>query len=87
MKRPVERKVLAGTIGAGAGVTISDFALWVVDTIWWPADDATVPVPVAGFVSLIVTTGFAFIAGWLAKHDPGYVEIDQADTLEPLPDV
>lgn len=71
--RPVERKVYASTIGAGAGLTVSEFALWIVDRIWWPADNADVPLPVAGFVSLVTTVAFTFIAGWLAKHDPGYI--------------
>jgi hypothetical protein len=84
----VERKVYAATIGAGAGLTVSNFALWVADTLWWPAPDAEVPGPVAGFVELIVTVGLAFLGGWLAKHDPGYVEIDQEENVaELLPDV
>jgi len=80
--RPVERKVYAGTIGAGAGLTISNFALWVADQIWWPADNTEIPLPVAGVIELLVTTGCAFLFGWLAKHDPGYVMIDEP----PLPD-
>lgn len=87
MTRPVERKVYAGAIGAGAGLTVSNFALWIVDRIWWPSDAVEIPLPVADFVSLLTTVGFAFVAGWLAKHDPGYSEIDQEDTVEPLPDV
>lgn len=86
MSRPVERKVYAATIGAGAGLTVSNFALWAADTIWWPGTEE-VPLPVAGFVELIVTVGLAFLGGWLAKHDPGYVMIDEAETIEPLPDV
>lgn len=87
MTRPTERKVYAATIGAGAGVTVSEFALWAVDQIWWPSPDTDIPVPVASFVSLIVTVGFTWVAGWLAKHDPGYVMIDEPETVEPLPDV
>lgn len=87
MTRPVERKVYAGTIGAGAGLTISNFALWCVDRAWWPADNVDIPTPVAGFVEFVVTVGTAFLFGWLAKHDPGYVMIDQPDTIEPMPEV
>lgn len=88
MTRPVERKVYASTLGAGAGVTVSEFSLWVVDRIWWPADNVVVPLPVASFVGLVVTVAFTFFAGWLAKHDPGYSEIDQVEEVaEPLPDV
>ena len=70
--RPVERKVFAGTLGAGAGSIVSDFVLWGVDKIWWPAPDVDIPGPVASFTSFIVITVFAFASGWLAKHDPGY---------------
>lgn len=81
--RPVERKVYAATLGALSSTVVSDFALWAVDAIWWPSPDKEIPVPVAGFVSAVVVTGVTFLAGWLAKHDPGYVLIDEP----PLPDV
>lgn len=85
--RPVERKVYAGSLGALSGAIVSDFTLWGVDKLWWPGVEE-VPNPVAAFVSAVVITGFAFGAGWLAKHDPGYTEIDQEeDVAEPLPDV
>lgn len=71
MNRPVERKVYAASLGAGVGTIISDFALWGIDQIWWPAEEEIVPLPVAGFVALIVTVGLTFISGWWAKHDPG----------------
>jgi len=83
--RPVERKVYAGTIGAGAGLTISNFALWVAEQVWWPADNVEIPLPVAGVIELLVTTGCAFLFGWLAKHDPGYVMIDGGSDVEPMP--
>lgn len=86
MKRPVERKVYAGSLGALSGSIVSDFALWGVDQYWWPGDPE-IPAPVAAFVSALVITGFTFLAGYVAKHDPGYTEIDQEDVLEPLPDV
>lgn len=74
MNRPVERKVYAGSLGALTGTIISDFALWGVDAIWWPSPEIEIPGPVASFVSAVVITGFTFVAGWLAKHDPGYTE-------------
>jgi hypothetical protein len=87
MVRPVERKVYASTIGAGAGITISNFALWGADALWWPGD-AIVPTPVADFVVLVVTIGLTFLGGYFAKHDPGYTEIDQEEEVaELLPDV
>jgi hypothetical protein len=81
MTRPVERKVYAGSLGALSGSIVSDFALWGIDQIWWPSPDVSIPAPVASFASAAVITIFTFLAGWLAKHDPGYAEI------EPLPDV
>jgi hypothetical protein len=81
--RPTERKVYAATLGAGAGTIVSEFVLWGIDSIWWPSDTANVPGPVASFVNLLVPMLLAFGAGWLAKHDPGYTEIDEP----PLPPV
>lgn len=87
--RPVERKVFAGTLGAGAGTIVAEFGLWAVDEIWWPGAEE-IPSPVAAFVSFVLITGFAFVAGWLAKHDPGYTEeieyvYDPEETLEVPP--
>lgn len=77
--KPVERKVYAATLGAGAGTIVSDFVLWGVDTIWWPSPDVDIPTPVASFSSLIVTVGLTFLAGFLAKHgaevDYGHSEL------------
>jgi hypothetical protein len=86
MTRPVERKVYAGSLGALSGSIVSDFALWGVDELWWPGAPE-IPTPVAAFVSALVITGFTFVAGWLAKHDPGYTEIDGESDVEPMPDV
>lgn len=72
--RPTERKVYAATFGAGAGSIVSEFVLWALDSIWWPADNVDVPFPVAAFVNLVIPAGLAFALGWLAKHDPGYVK-------------
>lgn len=76
MNRPVERKVYAGSLGALTGSISSDFALWGIDQLWWPSPDESIPAPVAAFASALVITGFTFLAGWLAKHDPGYAEIE-----------
>lgn len=82
MARPVERKVYAGSLGALTGSIVADFALWGVDELFWPGP-AEIPAPVATFVSAAVITLFTFVAGYIAKHDPGYTEIDEP----PLPDV
>lgn len=78
---PVKRKVYASTIGAGAGYTVSEFCLWIVDRIWWPADDVNPPLQVASMVGLVATVGFAFIAGWLAKEG---IEIPVVEDDEPV---
>lgn len=67
MNKPVERKVYAATIGAGAGTIVSNFVLWAVDAIWWPANDASPPDPVAAFINLVIPAALAFALGWLAK--------------------
>lgn len=85
--RPTERKVFAATLGALSSTIVSDFALWGVDRIWWPSPNESIPGPVAAFASAVVVTVFTWGAGWLASHDPGYVEIDQPDVIEPIPDV
>lgn len=85
MKNPVSGKVYAATIGAGVGATVSDFGLWVVDRIWWPSPDVDIPAPVASFVVVIITTGFAFISGYIAKHGTVVVEVgDPANPPEVL---
>lgn len=84
MKRPVERKVYAGSLGALSGAIVSDFALWGVDELWWPGP-TEIPTPVAAFVSAVVITGFTFVAGYLAKHDPGYV-VEYEEPEEPSDD-
>lgn len=87
MSRPVERKVYAASLGALSSTIASDFALWVVDETWFPGDE-TIPSPVAAFVSAAVITGITFLSGYMAKHDPGYVEIDQTEGVpEHLPEV
>lgn len=68
MSKPVERKVYAATLGAGAGTIVSDFALWGVDQLWWPSPEVDIPTPVASFVGLIITVGLTFLTGWLAKQ-------------------
>lgn len=74
MARPTERKVYAATLGAGAGTIVSDFVMWAVDSIWWPANDVNPPGPVAAFVNLVVPAALAFALGWLAKPN-----VDEAD--------
>jgi hypothetical protein len=77
MNRPTERKVYAATLGAGAGTIISEFALWGADAIWWPDPNVGIPTPVAAIINLAVIAGFTYGAGWLAKHDPGYTQVEE----------
>lgn len=66
-------KVLAATVGGGAGATVAAFLLWLLGVLAWgapaTADAATaavaaVPAPVAGVVLLGVSAAGAFIAGY-----------------------
>jgi len=75
--RPTERKVYAATLGAGAGTIVSDFVMWGIDSIWWPASDVNPPAPVASFVNLVVPAALAFALGWLAK--PNAIDLVDAD--------
>lgn len=68
MSRPVERKVIAGTLGAGAGTIVSDFVLWGIDELWFPGAQE-LPTPVAAFASFVVITGLAFLSGFMARHN------------------
>ncbi len=79
MPAGVEAKVYSGTLGAGAGATISGFILWLLGIYGWHAQKgahyatdavAAVPGPVASIVALLVTVGGAFIGGYLGKHTP-----------------
>jgi hypothetical protein len=46
--KPIEAKVTAATVGAGAGTVISTFLVWVLDEYVWKVD--SVPDPVQGMV-------------------------------------
>jgi len=62
----VEPKVRAATLaGGGSAATILPFVLWLLATYVFEGD---VPLPVQGFVGLVVTGGCTFAAGYLARH-------------------
>lgn len=77
MAKPVERKVYAGTLGAGAGGVLGTFVVWgtglffggsataeaVKDTI------AAVPAPVSALELFIVAAAGSFAAGYKAKSE------------------
>lgn len=81
MDRPVERKVIAATGGATAGTIVSEFALYLADEIWWPGDEAVVPLPVAAFVNLVVIAGLTWITGYLARHNTDELAVYPKDDL------
>lgn len=99
-KAPVEGKVWSSTIGSGIGVTLSTLVLWMLGvTIWDVPIDAesaagailAVPDPIAAPISLFVTIGAAFLAGFLTKHTPRPEVTEALDKLkdeedEDLPD-
>lgn len=66
---PIETKVKASAIGAGAGAIIASFILWLLDGAFFNGTgEPDVPLPLAAFVTLVVSTGLAFAAGYQAKH-------------------
>lgn len=65
MSKPVERKVYAATLGAGAGTIVSDFALWGVDQLWWPSPEVDIPTPCSFFCRLNYYCWTHFL-DWLA---------------------
>jgi hypothetical protein len=62
----IEPKTMSATAGAGAGVIVANFALYLVSV--WFYKDAAAPLVVQMFVGLLVTTGLAFAGGYLARH-------------------
>ena len=85
---PTEPKVVAGTVGAGFGVAISNFILWVLGVTIWGADTtavfndeaiAAVPSAVSHPIDLLVPAALAFVLGWLAPH------ADRPHEISPIP--
>lgn len=71
MAGPVERKVKAATLGAGAGAVVSTFVVWGLDALFWNGDAAPdVPLPVVGMVTLAVTAAITYLSGYATKHTP-----------------
>lgn len=65
---PTEPKVQAAAAGAGAGAIIAGFLVWGIDGIWYDGGNIDVPLPVTGFVTLVVSAGLAWFAGYRARH-------------------
>lgn len=63
MKAPIESKVKAGSVAAGAAALV----LWALGTYVFRG---AVPDIVAGIVEAIVPAVIAGVAGYLAKHTP-----------------
>lgn len=77
MSNPVEAKVLAATVGSGAGSAVGTFLLWLLGVLVWHQPDGAdkagdaigaVPSPVAGLLLVVVSAAGAAVAGWLAPH-------------------
>jgi hypothetical protein len=63
---PVEPKVRAATAaGASSAAVLVPFVLWLLGTYLFRGD---VPLPVQGFVGLVITGGCTFVAGYYARH-------------------
>lgn len=64
-----EPKVVAATTGAGAGAVVANFLLWVLDVyVLTPGQEGDIPGSVTLFVTLAVSAGAAFVAGYMARH-------------------
>ena len=72
LQAQVETKVKAATVaGAGSAAVVTPFVVWVMDQLFFDGAAAPdVPLPVVGFVGLVVSGGCTFAAGWYAKHTP-----------------
>ena len=77
MSNTIESKVYAATLGSGAGTILSGFLLWILGVTFWGASSdaaqsvtaaSAVPAPVAALVTLLLTIGGAFAAGYAAPH-------------------
>lgn len=70
-KAPTETKVVAGSLGAGAGAVASQLVLWGIDTVFYNGSAAPeVPGPVQAAVTLAIASGMAYVAGRRAPHTP-----------------
>lgn len=79
---PTELKVRAATVGAGAGVVIADFVLWMIDAQWYHGDASPeVPYPISAFVLLAVTVGLTYASGWYARHTPRTQPVAEAEEV------
>lgn len=76
-----EPKVVAATTGAGAGVVIAGFLLWLIDSyVVTPGHVGDLPGEVTGLVTLAVSAGVAFVAGYLARHQYRALPADPLDS-------
>lgn len=64
----IEPKVKAATIAQLPAAVVTSFVLWAIDGIWYGGGAIDVPVPVVGFVTLVVGAIAAFAGGYLAPH-------------------
>lgn len=65
----IEPKTKAATGGAAAGAVVTAFTVWGLDELFWNGDaQPGVPLPVVGFVGLVITAGLTFASGYLARH-------------------
>lgn len=67
VNKPVSNKVKAATLGAGASVVVTDFALWIVDRYAFTGE-GNIPQPVSAFALLAITTAVTWVSGYMAKQ-------------------
>lgn len=66
----VEPKTKLATVGAGSGVIVATFLLYLIDVLFYggPGSGPDVPEPVQTFVVLLVSVAGAFAGGYYARH-------------------
>lgn len=77
MNAPIESKVKASAVGAGAGAAVGSAVLWLLGVLVWDAPNsaeaandamAAVPGPIAAVVLFGVASAVSFLAGRAARH-------------------
>lgn len=90
VQNPLSPKVVAAAAGAGAGATVATLLLWIIGAGvfggGWSAEHvdnalAAVPLPLSGFVLLLVTVAGAAFPGYNVA-DPNRVTTKEAELVD-----
>jgi hypothetical protein len=64
---PVEKKVIAAAVGAGAAAVLSEYVVRGVDRTYWTGAGAR-PGPAPWMLAVLVTAGLTYAAAYRAEH-------------------